>query len=427
MIKRNAASFALLASVLAIPPIAHAQSAAGGISAFDTPASAPAAASATPRFEFARIRSAVPVGDKIGFVSSGMFCIGHREVRATAKLEEINNTQAVIAFKSESVAQGLVTPAAELSAFDAPTAQAQADYRIGGVLQSVSLDECADGVDHKGSVDITVKWEVFAPKLQKVVLTKVIPGSTRADSWEKINGRDFEARAYNDSLRKLFNDPEFKALRAIEGAAVATPTAATAAAAPLAALHLKATAAPNGGSQTNAPTLRQAVVTVQRDTVSGSGFYIADGYLLTNRHVVGTAHYVKIKLASGRTVVGEVLRDDARRDVALVKTEPVGVQPLHVSVAEPPVGEDVFAIGSPLGQDLAGTFTRGVLSGTREIDGLEYFQSDVSINHGNSGGPLLDANATVIALTVAKIDKAAGLSFFIPLRDAANALQIVFD
>ena len=430
MIKRNAAAYALLATVLATPMIANAQAAAGGISAFDTPASAPAAAAsaaAAPRFDFARIRSAVPVGDKIGFVSSGMFCIGHREVRATAKLEEINNTQATLAFKSESTAQGLATPTAELSAFDAPAAKSEPDYRIGGVLQSVSLDECADGIDHKGSVDITVKWEVFAPKLQKVVLTKVTTGSTRADSWEKINGRDFEARAYNDSLRKLFNDPEFKALRAIDGPAAATPTAATTATATLAALHLKTTPAPAGGSQANAPTLRQAVVTVLRDTISGSGFYIADGYLLTNRHVVGSAHYVKIKLASGRTLVGEVLRDDARRDVALIKTDPAGVQPLHVSVGEPAVGADVFAIGSPLGQDLAGTFTRGVLSGTRDIEGQEYFQSDVSINHGNSGGPLLDVNATVIGLTVAKIDKAAGLSFFIPLRDAANALQIVFD
>ncbi len=122
-----------------------------------------------------------------------------------------------------------------------------------------------------------------------------------------------------------------------------------------------------------------------------------------------------------------MVRDDARRDIALVKTEPAGVASLHVSMAEPAVGEDVYAIGSPLGQDLAGTFTRGVLSGSREANGLEYLQSDVAINPGNSGGPLLDPNATVIGITVAKIDKGVGLSFFIPRREAANPLALVFD
>ena len=177
----------------------------------------------------------------------------------------------------------------------------------------------------------------------------------------------------------------------------------------------------------NAAALRNAAATVMHDNVSGSAFYVADGYLLTNHHVVGNAHYVKVKLASGQVLVGEVLRDDVRRDVALIKTEPAGVTPLHVNMAEPAVGSDVFAIGSPLGQELAGTFTRGVLSGTRAHDGLEYLQSNAAVNPGNSGGPLLDASSSVIGMTVLKINQAAGLSFFIPIRDAANAVQPVFD
>jgi serine protease Do len=144
--------------------------------------------------------------------------------------------------------------------------------------------------------------------------------------------------------------------------------------------------------------------------------------------VVGNTHYVKVKLASGRVLVGEVVRENARRDVALIKTESVAdMTPLHVSMAEPPVGEDVFAIGSPLGQELAGTFTRGVLSGVRENNGLEYLQSDVAVNHGNSGGPLLDVTYTVIGMTVSGIERANGLSFFIPIREAAYAPQLVFD
>ena len=420
MILRNALAGAVLAGTLASPGIAQTAASAPEVSAFDSPATA-----AIPRFEFARVKSAIPVGDKIGYASAGMFCMGHHEVRATARLDDINTAQAALAFKSELAAQGVAPPAAEVSAFDNPAPREEPDYRVGGVLQSVAIDECNSGTDHKGSIAITVKWEVFAPKLQKVVFTKVTSGSFSSDSFEKITGSAFESRAYNVALHQLMVDPGFKALRPIEGPAAAP--AAEVAGATLPALHLKSAPALAGGSQANAGNLRQAVATILRDNVSGSGFYIADGYLLTNRHVVGTTHYVKVKLASGRVLVGEVVREDARRDVALIKTEPAGVLPLHVSMAEPPVGEDVFAIGSPLGQELAGTFTRGVMSGTREANGLEYLQSDVAINPGNSGGPLLDGTSTVIGMAVLKIDKAAGLSFFIPIREAANALQLVFD
>lgn len=416
MFMRHAAAAALLASALAGPAVAAPP--AAEVTAFDAPAT-------SPRFEFARVKSAIPVGDKIGTASGGMFCMGQRDVRATARLDEINSAEAAAAFKTELAAQGLTAPAPEMSAFDTAAAKVEADYRIGGVLQSLTLDECTSGADHKGSLTLTVKWEVFAPKLQKVVFTKVASGSTSSDSFERITARDFESRAYVMSLRQLMSDPGFRALRPVEGPAAATAPDA-AASAPV-ALHLKTGPALAGGSQTNAAGLRQAVATVLRDNVSGSGFYVADGYLLTNHHVVGTTHYVKVKLAGGRVLVGEVVRDDARRDVALVRTEPAGVLPLHVSVGEAPVGEDVFAIGSPLGQELAGTFTRGVLSGTRQVNGLEFLQSDVAINPGNSGGPLLDGTSTVIGMAVLKIDKAAGLSFFIPLRDVANSLQLIFD
>ncbi len=418
MILRHAAVIAALAGSLSLSVAAPAAE----ISAFDPPASA--SAPAATRFEFARLRSTIAVGDKVGYTAAGMFCMGRHEVRATNRLEEINTAQAAFAFKAELAAQGLAPATAEVSAFDNPATKVEADYRVGGVLQALSFDECTSGTDRKGSVNVTVKWEVFAPKLQKVVFTKVTSGSVSAESWEAVTGRDFESRAYTAALRQLMSDPEFRALRPIDGPA-ATPVSAAAALAPL---HLKSAPALAGGSQVNAAALRQAVATVMHDNSSGSGFYIADGYLLTDRHVVGTTHYVKVKLASGRVVVGEVVRDDVRRDVALIKTETINdIKPLHVSMAEPSVGEDVFAIGSPLGQELAGTFTRGVLSGQRENNGLEYLQSDVAINPGNSGGPLLNGSSTVIGMAVLLADKAHGLAFFIPIREAANSLQLVFD
>lgn len=423
MTMRHAAAAIALAASSLFSTLASA----ADISAFDPPASGPASTPSAPRFEFARVRSAIPVGDKVGYSASGMFCTGRHEVRATAALEQINSGQAALAFRAEAAALNMPSPTATMSAFDEAAPKTEPDYRVGGVLQSLAFDECASGGDRKGSVSVTVKWEIFAPKLQKVVLTKVTSGSVSVDSFEAVNGRDFESRAYRAALHALLTDAELTALRPVDGPS-ATATASAGAGATLPALHLKSAPALPGGSQANAPVLRQAVATILHDNITGSGFYIADGYLLTNHHVVGSTHYVKVKLASGRVIVGEVVRDDVRRDVALIKTEPVAdVKPLHVSVAEAPVGEDVFAIGSPLGQELAGTFTRGVLSGVRENNGLEYLQSDVAVNHGNSGGPLLDGTSTVIGMTVSGIERANGLSFFIPIREAANSLQIVFD
>ncbi|MCK9684964.1 S1C family serine protease [Scleromatobacter humisilvae] len=420
-------SIRILAAVAAACGICATATAQSNDTAFPE-ANAPSspAGAAPPKFEFARIRSRIAIGEKFGWVETGMFCTGRTDLRANAKIEDIANNEANAAFKAAIRELGLRSAAPEISSFDTAPAKSDPDYRIGGVLETMSLQECHTSTERKGDFAITVKWEVFSPRLQKVVYSQVTSGSAHIDSFEAVTGGEFEARAYLKALREMMKDPGFVALKAADGPAVAT-VGATVAAPALAPLHLKSAAAMAGGTQANAPALRNAVATVLRDNVSGSAFYVADGYLLTNHHVVGNAHYVKVKLSGGRIIVGEVVRDDARRDVALIKTEPAGVPVLHVSMGDPAVGSDVFAIGSPLGQELAGTFTRGVLSGNREVNGLEYLQSDVAINPGNSGGPLLDGTSTVVGMAVLKITQASGLSFFIPMRDVANTLQLIFD
>ena len=422
-------SIRILAALAAACGICTTATAQSNDTAFPE-ANAPSSANSAPppKFEFARIRSRIAIGEKFGWVETGLFCTGRTDLRANAKIEDIANSEANAAFKAAMRELGLRSAAPEISSFDTAPAKSDPDYRVGGVLETMSLQECHTATERKGDFAVTVKWEVFSPRLQKVVYSQVTSGSAHIDSFEAVTGGEFEARAYLKALRDMMKDPGFVALKAVDSSAGPTATAIAATpAATLAPLHLKSAAAMAGGTQANAPTLRNSVATVLRDNVSGSAFYVADGYLLTNHHVVGPAHYVKVKLASGRIIVGEVVRDDARRDVALIKTEPAGVPVLHVSMADPAVGSDVFAIGSPLGQDLAGTFTRGVLSGTRENNGLEYLQSDVAINPGNSGGPLLDGTSTVVGMAVLKITQAAGLSFFIPMRDVANTLQLVFD
>ena len=159
----------------------------------------------------------------------------------------------------------------------------------------------------------------------------------------------------------------------------------------------------------------------------GSGVVISDdGYVLSNHHVAGSSGKVRIHWADGTDTVGEVIRGDARRDVALIKTQPR--QPgLAIRSAPAQLGETVFAVGTPLDKKLANTLTRGIVSATRLVDGLPVIQSDVAVDHGNSGGPLLDEKGQIVALTVSRYEPdnvSHNISFFIPIADALAALGL---
>jgi S1-C subfamily serine protease len=183
---------------------------------------------------------------------------------------------------------------------------------------------------------------------------------------------------------------------------------------------------PAGGAEKNSTQLRAAVVTIETSSGSGSGFYIdRGGYLLTSQHVVGDFKFVKIRTATGRELPGEVLKVDAQRDVALLKTEKTPFDPLAIRAGETHVGEEVYAVGSPLGEAFQNSMTKGVLSGDRNLDSRRFLQSDVAVLPGSSGGPLLDATGSVIGITVLAADSGrANLNLFVPIGEALDSLAV---
>jgi S1-C subfamily serine protease len=143
------------------------------------------------------------------------------------------------------------------------------------------------------------------------------------------------------------------------------------------------------------------VVLILAGDALGSGFLASsDGLLLTARHVVGAAKYVKVRWADGAEGLGEVVRSDKARDVALIKTDPRGHAPLRLRREPLQTGDAVFAVGAPLDPKFQSTVTRGVISAYRTFSGLNYIQSDATVNPGNSGGPLLDDKGEAIGATV---------------------------
>lgn len=176
--------------------------------------------------------------------------------------------------------------------------------------------------------------------------------------------------------------------------------------------------------------LVKAVVTVQTADGHGSGFIIGnDGYIITNAHVVGTEGKVKVRFEQGFTLDGTVQKVNTDHDLALIKTPGSDLAALAIgNDAELLLGEELFAIGTPLDQQLGQSVTRGIMSGRREFRGKSFLQTDVSINAGNSGGPLLDENGKVVGVTTRKVSEGGveGIGFAVPISTALDMLNITF-
>jgi len=159
----------------------------------------------------------------------------------------------------------------------------------------------------------------------------------------------------------------------------------------------------------------------------GSGFIIsADGYVLTNAHVINAADEVIVKLSDKREFKAKIIGSDRRTDVALLKIDASGLP--KVSIGDPnqlKVGEWVAAIGSPFG--LENTMTAGIVSAKGRALPQENFvpfiQTDVAINPGNSGGPLFNLKGEVVGINsqiYSRSGGSMGLSFSIPIDVAMN-------
>ena len=142
---------------------------------------------------------------------------------------------------------------------------------------------------------------------------------------------------------------------------------------------------------------------------AGSGFVVEDGYVVTNQHVVGDTDYVELRFHDGQWRTGEVVGDDPYTDLAVVAVEdlPEDAVPLEIAEENPEPGERVAAIGNPMGLD--GTITVGYVSGTNRSSPTgtgftipETVQTDAAVNPGNSGGPLLRLDGTVVGVNRAR-------------------------
>ena len=160
----------------------------------------------------------------------------------------------------------------------------------------------------------------------------------------------------------------------------------------------------------------------------GSGFLLSsDGYVMTNAHVVENATTIYVTLTDKREFKGKLIGSDKRTDVALVKIEATGLPRMAIGDSKAiRVGQWVLAIGSPFG--LENTVTAGIVSAKGRDTGelLPFIQTDVAVNPGNSGGPLINTRGEVIGINSQILSGSGGsigISFAIPIDDAMRIVE----
>jgi serine protease Do len=161
----------------------------------------------------------------------------------------------------------------------------------------------------------------------------------------------------------------------------------------------------------------------------GSGVIIdTDGYVLTNHHVIADGNRITVGLSDGRRVAAVVVGSDPLTDLALLKIQSSDLMPIEWGDSdETEVGTPVWAVGSPFGLDRTVTF--GILSGKNRAAKAgtsyqDFMQSDVAVNPGNSGGPLVDSRGRLIGINTAIVgDTYRGVSFSIPSNVALRVAE----
>lgn len=368
--------------------------------------------------KFARAAFQVPDGAVWGYMGVGITC---RLVMSPMKWRASNidpdNARLASIFREELSSSGFAG-AQNANLFDQGPKTDR--YQVAALITGLDSRYCETPPQYPprqsaGTLKLTIEWQLY-DNLRGEVIGRF---ETTSTGQQRLSPDAVERTFYGgfrNGVRTLLANSAFR--EAVTASSSAPP--------PVTLEPVRYAAAPP--AKRTIASSASAVAAIFTGDGHGSGFLISkDGYLLTNQHVVGGAKYVKVRWSDGAETVGEVVRTDRRRDVAIIKADPGGRAPLSLRGGVATLGEPVFAIGTPLDAKFQGSVTKGVMSASRVYDGLPFIQSDVVINNGNSGGPLLDESGAVIGICVSgwEINGApVGINLFIPIDDALKALAL---
>lgn len=360
---------------------------------------------------------------KIGQLLSGPRC--------NKKVKDIHLNDGNGYFSNRNIANSITTEIKKagynlgksLAAFDKQNQR----LTLKAELISVKLNSCIKSKDttSQNETYIKVKWQLDDKLLRETVYSSTSEGTSNnaTHSDKSKSTRQAISSSFAIATKNLLADPLF--VKHINTTKAPEPLITSYS--PLAVNLVYST--DDSSFRQQLKNLQDSTTTVRNTEGHGSGVVIsADGYVLTNAHVVGKDKEL-IVIYKNREYTATVVRQEPVRDIALLKIETTfPFSTSSISKTLPGVGDKLFAIGSPLSEALSHTVTSGILSANRTKHGLKYYQTDTTINPGNSGGPVYNEAGQLVAISVSGIVSAGGsgvgINYLIPIVDAFASLSI---
>lgn len=368
-------------------------------------------------------------GTVLGKISGGLFCIPNQDLKwRSGSTVSLSSEDLVDVFREELEANGwpVVGSTDDLfSGYDISGAEVLVAARIIDLKCELCIPMIGFGnLNAKGSMWMKVEWQVYSPARKKLIGKIETEGSTEIKEASDDAAYELLNSSFSIAANNLIASRKFLSMVEKSSGLMKAPDS-------IDNLLVE-------NNRVNYQTLEAAITAAKKSTVTirtakshGSGFAIADGsYILTNSHVVGQANNVTIVSSGGISINGKVVSTSKERDVALITIDGLRFPPLFINPRIPNSASTVYAVGSPITEQLSGSVTSGIVSGERILDGYLWIQSDVAINPGNSGGPLLDENGSVVGISTAGIQQAGsqvGLNLFIPINDALKYIGLKVD
>ncbi len=364
-------------------------------------------------------------GEEIGESQAGMLCLPGPKIEWKGGRVNVGDEEFTDVFREELQKYNYTVVGDPNALFEDPSAW-KAELLVAGVINKLQVNACypmggfGNWKDSKGSAFVRVQWQIYGQLERKIVYETTTEGSYEATSSSSMGVEKALTNAFGVAVQNLLADAKFHKLvtesRALTSSLEGRPGVP---------LELRLAKGTSGVS-----AARDATMTVYAGSGHGSGFLItSDGHVITNEHVVKEAKFVKVRLANGREVLGDVLRTNTASDVALIKLRESNLPTTVLALGIPPeVGSEVYAIGSPRSDSLDVTVTKGIVSGYRDERGQKRIQSDVQIHPGNSGGPLINKDGKVVGVAVAGLmlgGASQNLNFFLPIDDVVTGLNLV--
>lgn len=264
---------------------------------------------------------------------------------------------------------------------------------------------------------LEIEWELFDRVLNKTVF------SYKTHGYGRVVGMSIESSliAFRNCFRNLLSETAFVDILRKQKPLITKPVFDS-------EVYYYNSYFNNDSSSINFNKYLEAVFAIKTENGHGTGFIInPDGFAITCYHIIENRSYFDAIFLDGKTIKVDVVSFYPEIDLALLKL--TGSNYAYLALAdnsEIRMSEDVYAIGTPLSLNLSQTLSKGILSGFRELNNVNFLQTDASINPGNSGGPLILKNGKVVGVISLKLSgiDIEGLGFAISIDEVIAKLNL---